>query len=91
MSSLPSSLGKLQIIELCLDNNVFEAIPAVVSNLQKLQKFSASGNKDLTEISALIHCKCIQTIDVNETQISDMPMEFPLALPKLAKFTPLKR
>ena len=70
-----------------IKRNRFNSIPQVISTLGNLSIFIASGNK-IRDISPLMHCKELNTIDLrhNNIQPKNVPAELPLKLVKLSRF-----
>jgi hypothetical protein len=74
-----------EIIKLDIKNNRFEGIPSNIGALRKLCIFIASGNK-IKDISPLIACKELHTIDLRHNNIQHVPVQLPLKLAHLSKF-----
>jgi len=85
LSSLPSSFKELkELTRLDIKRNRFKIIPPVIRALTKLCVFIAFDNM-IDDISPLIDCRDLETIDVRRNNVKSVPVEFPLKLSNLSK------
>ena len=72
----------IELESIYLDDNNFDFIPQVLSQLVKLTTFSAAKNK-ITNIHPLLSCKNLVTIDLRSNNIIHLPAEMALELKNL--------
>lgn len=86
LSDLPDSVSKLSALKtLNLDNNEFTYLPSVLGALSSLKHFKARHNK-IKDVTVLLECSNLQTIDIRKNFIENVPIDLPLKLTKLTRY-----
>jgi Leucine-rich repeat (LRR) protein len=86
LSDLPESLSKLSVLKtLNLDYNKLTYLPTVLGALSSLKHFKAKHNQ-IKDVTVLLECSNLQTIDIRKNFIDNMPIDLPLKLTKLTRY-----
>jgi len=74
LKELPSWIGQLNKLKiLSLRNNNFQQLDFRINDCENLEQLYLSGNKYLSDISAISSTSKIRIIDVIDTQINELP------------------